>query len=210
MIEILQHLFALDITWFVQEFGTAIYIVLFLVIFIETGLVAFPFLPGDSLLFTAGLFCKSGQLDLMILLPLLFLAAILGDNINYWVGRKIGLNVFSFSFRGKPLVKKEYLEKTSLFFKKHGTKAIIMARFVPFVRTFAPFAAGVGSMKYRTFVIYDLLGGALWIGSMLLAGYLLGEVTWIREHVDLMAIGIVLISVSPLLFTYLKNRLQRD
>ena len=111
MIEILQHLFALDITWFVQEFGTAIYIVLFLVIFIETGLVAFPFLPGDSLLFTAGLFCKSGQLDLMILLPLLFLAAILGDNINYWVGRKIGLNVFSFSFRGKPLVKKEYLEK---------------------------------------------------------------------------------------------------
>jgi membrane-associated protein len=209
MIEILQHLFALDITWFVREFGTAIYIVLFLVIFIETGLVAFPFLPGDSLLFTAGLFCKSGQLDLMILLPLLFLAAILGDNINYWVGRKIGLNVFSFSFRGKPLVKKEYLEKTSLFFEKHGTKAIIMARFVPFVRTFAPFAAGVGSMKYRTFVIYDLLGGALWIGSMLLAGYLLGEVTWIREHVDLMAIGIVLISVSPLLFTYLKNRLQR-
>jgi membrane-associated protein len=209
MIEILQHLFALDITWFVQEFGTAIYIVLFLVIFIETGLVAFPFLPGDSLLFTAGLFCKSGQLDLMILLPLLFLAAILGDNINYWVGRKIGLNVFSFSFRGKPLVKKEYLEKTSLFFEKHGTKAIIMARFVPFVRTFAPFAAGVGSMKYRTFVIYDLLGGALWIGSMLLAGYLLGEVTWIREHVDLMAIGIVLISVSPLLFTYIKNRTQR-
>ena len=209
MIEILQHLFALDITWFVREFGTAIYIVLFLVIFIETGLVAFPFLPGDSLLFTAGLFCKSGQLDLMILLPILFIAAILGDNINYWVGRKIGLNVFSFSFRGKPLVKKEYLEKTSLFFEKHGTKAIIMARFVPFVRTFAPFAAGVARMKYRTFVIYDLLGGALWIGSMLLAGYLLGEVKWIREHVDLMAIGIVLISVSPLLFTYIKNRLQR-
>ena len=185
MVEILQHLFALDIKWFVQEFGTAIYIVLFLVIFI------------------------SGQLDLMLLLPLLFIAAILGDNINYWVGRKIGLNVFSFSFRGKPLVKKEYLDKTSLFFEKNGTKAIIMARFVPFVRTFAPFAAGVARMKYRTFVIYDLLGGALWVGSMLLAGYLLGEVTWIREHVDLMAIAIVLISVSPLLLTYLKNRTQR-
>ncbi len=206
MIEILQHLFALDIKWFVQEFGTAIYIVLFLVIFIETGLVAFPFLPGDSLLFTAGLFCKSGQLDLMILLPLLFIAAILGDNINYWVGRKIGLNVFSFSFRGKPLVKKEYLDKTSLFFEKHGTKAIILARFVPFVRTFAPFAAGVARMKYRTFVIYDLIGGALWVGLMLLAGYLLGEVTWIREHVDLMAIAIVLLSVSPLLFTFIKKR----
>lgn len=206
MFEILQHLFALDISWFVQEFGTAIYIVLFLVIFIETGLVAFPFLPGDSLLFTAGLFCKSGQLELMLLLPLLFIAAVLGDNVNYWVGRTVGLNVFTYSFRGKPLVKKAYLDKTSLFFEKHGTKAIIMARFVPFVRTFAPFAAGVAAMKYRTFVLFDLLGGALWIGSMLLAGYLLGEVTWIREHVDLMAIAIVLLSVSPLLFTFLKKR----
>ena len=210
MIEIIQHLFALDIKWFVQEFGTAVYIVLFLVIFVETGLVAFPFLPGDSLLFTAGLFCKSGQLDLMLLLPLLFIAAILGDNINYWVGRKIGLNVFSFSFRGKPLVKKEYLDKTTLFFEKHGTKAIIMARFVPFVRTFAPFAAGVARMKYRTFVIYDLLGGVLWVGSMLLAGYLLGEVTWIREHVDLMAIGIILISVSPVVFSYVKGKMSKS
>jgi membrane-associated protein len=210
MIEIIQHLFALDIKWFVQEFGTAVYIVLFLVIFIETGLVAFPFLPGDSLLFTAGLFCKSGQLDLMLLLPLLFIAAILGDNINYWVGRKIGLNVFSFSLRGRPLVKKEYLDKTTLFFEKHGTKAIIMARFVPFVRTFAPFAAGVATMKYRTFVIYDLLGGALWVGSMTLAGYLLGEVTWIREHVDLMAIAIVLISVSPILFSYVKGKMSKS
>lgn len=210
MLEILQHLFALDIKWFVQEFGTAVYIVLFLVIFVETGLVAFPFLPGDSLLFTAGLFCKSGQLDLMLILPLLFIAAILGDNINYWVGRKIGLNVFSVSLRGKPLVKKEYLDKTSLFFEKHGTKAIIMARFVPFVRTFAPFAAGVATMKYRTFVIYDLLGGALWIGSMTLAGYLLGEVTWIREHVDLMAIAIVLISVSPVVFSYVKGKMSKS
>lgn len=206
MVEILQHLFALDISWFVQEFGTAIYIVLFLVIFIETGLVAFPFLPGDSLLFTAGLFCKSGQLELLLLLPLLFIAAVLGDNVNYWVGRTVGLNVFTYSFRGKPLVKKAYLDKTSLFFEKHGTKAIIMARFVPFVRTFAPFAAGVAAMKYQTFVLFDLLGGALWIGSMLLAGYLLGEVTWIREHVDLMAIAIVLLSVSPLLFAFLKKR----
>lgn len=209
MLEILQHLFALDIKWFVQEFGTAVYIVLFLVIFIETGLVAFPFLPGDSLLFTAGLFCKSGQLDLMFLLPLLLIAAILGDNINYWVGRKIGLNVFTLSFRGKPIVKKKYLDKTTVFFEKHGTKAIIMARFVPFVRTFAPFAAGVASMKYRTFLIYDILGGALWVGSMLMAGYLLGEITWIREHVDLMAIGIVVISVSPIIFSYLKGKYHK-
>ena len=157
MIEIIKHLFALDIQWFVQEFGTAIYVVLFLVIFIETGLVAMPFLPGDSLLFTAGLFCKSGQLDLGLLFILLFIAAVLGDNINYWVGRKIGLRVFSYTIKGKPLVKKEYLDRTTSFFEKHGTKAIIMARFVPFVRTFAPFAAGVGTMKYRIFLIYDIL-----------------------------------------------------
>ena len=208
MIEILHHLFALDIKWFVAEFGTAIYFVLFLVIFIETGLVAFPFLPGDSLLFTAGLFCKSGQLDLAYLFPLLCIAAVFGDNINYWVGRKIGLKVFSYTFRGKPLVKEAYLEQTRLFFEKHGTKAIIMARFVPFVRTFAPFAAGVAKMNYRIYVFFDVLGGVLWVGSMLLAGYLLGEITWIREHVDLMAIAIVLLSVSPIFVSYVKNKIK--
>lgn len=206
MIEFFEHLFALDLKWFFSEFGTAIYVVLFLIIFVETGLVAMPFLPGDSLLFTAGLFCKSGELNLWFLLPLLFFAAVLGDNVNYWIGRTLGLNVFNYKFRGKPLVKKEHLDKTRLFFEKHGTKAIILARFVPFVRTFSPFAAGVSSMHYRRFFLFDLLGGGLWIGSMILAGYLLGEITWIREHVDLMAIGIVLISVSPILWSFLSKR----
>ncbi len=206
MIEFFEHLFALDLKWFFSEFGTAIYVVLFLIIFVETGLVAMPFLPGDSLLFTAGLFCKSGELNLWFLLPLLFFAAVLGDNVNYWIGRTLGLNVFNYKFRGKPLVKKEHLDKTRLFFEKHGTKAIILARFVPFVRTFSPFAAGVSSMHYRRFFLFDLLGGGLWIGSMILAGYLLGEITWIREHVDLMAIGIVLISVSPILWSFLAKR----
>ena len=127
MRDFIEHLFALDLTWFVSTFGTTIYVVLFLIIFIETGLVAMPFLPGDSLLFTAGLFCKSGELNLFFLLPLLFLAAFLGDQINYWVGRNIGLRVFNLQWRGKPIVKKEYLEKTSDFFQKHGTKAIILA-----------------------------------------------------------------------------------
>lgn len=206
MIEFFEHLFALDLEWFFFEFGTAIYVVLFLIIFVETGLVAMPFLPGDSLLFTAGLFCKSGHLNLWFLLPLLFFAAVLGDNVNYWIGRTLGLNVFNYKFRGKPLVKKEHLDKTRLFFEKHGTKAIILARFVPFVRTFSPFAAGVSSMHYRRFFLFDLLGGGLWIGSMILAGYLLGEITWIREHVDLMAIGIVLISISPILWSFLSKR----
>lgn len=206
MIEFFEHLFALDLKWFFSEFGTAIYVVLFLIIFVETGLVAMPFLPGDSLLFTAGLFCKSGELNLWFLLPLLFFAAVLGDNVNYWIGRTLGLNVFNYKFRGKPLVKKEHLDKTRLFFEKHGTKAIILARFVPFVRTFSPFAAGVSSMHYRRFFLFDLLGGGLWIGLMILAGYLLGEITWIREHVDLMAIGIVLISISPILWSFLSKR----
>lgn len=206
MIEFFEHLFALDLKWFFSEFGTTIYVVLFLIIFVETGLVAMPFLPGDSLLFTAGLFCKSGELNLWFLLPLLFFAAVLGDNVNYWIGRTLGLNVFNYKFRGKSLVKKEHLDKTRLFFEKHGTKAIILARFVPFVRTFSPFVAGVSSMHYRRFFLFDLLGGGLWIGSMILAGYLLGEITWIREHVDLMAIGIVLISVSPILWSFLSKR----
>lgn len=206
MIEFFEHLFALDLKWFFSEFGTAIYVVLFLIIFVETGLVAMPFLPGDSLLFTAGLFCKSGELNLWFLLPLLFFAAVLGDNVNYWIGRTLGLNVFNYKFRGKPLVKKEHLDKTRLFFEKHGTKAIILARFVPFVRTFSPFAAGVSSMHYRRFFLFDLLGGGLWIGSMIMAGYLLGEIKWIREHVDLMAIGIVLISISPILWSFLSKR----
>ncbi|MFN5734598.1 MAG: DedA family protein, partial [Flavobacteriales bacterium] len=158
--------------------------------------------------FTAGLFCKSGELNLFFLLPLLFLAAFFGDQINYWVGRNIGLRVFNLQWRGKPIVKKEYLEKTSDFFQKHGTKAIILARFVPFVRTFAPFAAGVSKMKYRTYVLFDLLGAALWIGSMTMAGYLLGEIPWIRKHVDLIAVGIVLLSVSPVLWSILIARIN--
>ena len=149
MIELFKHILHLDFEWLFANYNTAIYVVLFLVIFIETGLVAMPFLPGDSLLFTAGLFARSGMLNMSYVLILLFIAAVLGDNCNYWIGRKIGINIFNLKLKGKPLVKKEYLDKTHLFFEKHGTKAIIMARFVPFVRTFAPFAAGIGKMDYK-------------------------------------------------------------
>ncbi len=188
---------------------------MFLVIFIETGVVAMPFLPGDSLLFTAGLFCVAppgggeAPLSLPMLMGLLLVAAILGDNCNYWIGRKIGLKVFTFNFRGKALVKKEYLDKTHEFFEKHGTKAIIMARFVPFVRTFAPFAAGIGEMNYRRFFSFDVVGGALWVGSLTTAGYLLGGVELIRKHIDLVCLGIILISVLPILFSALKNKMSK-
>jgi membrane-associated protein len=208
MVELFKHIFSRDFEWLIASYGTAIYILLFVVIFIETGLVAMPFLPGDSLLFTAGLIANPGNklihsdighLNLMYLFILLSIAAIIGDNCNYWVGRKIGLRIFNLRFRGKPLVKKEYLDKTHEFYAKYGTKAIIMARFVPFVRTFAPFAAGVGEMSYKKFLPYDILGGILWICSLTTAGYLLGEVDFIREHIDLVCLAIILISVLPVI-----------
>jgi len=212
MIELFKHLLPLNqenFNWIFDHYGTAIYIVLFLVIFIETGLVAMPFLPGDSLLFVAGLFAFQGNLNITYLFGLLFMAAVLGDNCNYWIGRKIGIKIFDIKIKGRVLVKKEYLDKTHLFFEKHGTKAIIMARFVPFVRTFAPFAAGIGEMNYKKYLLFDILGGALWIGGLLSAGYLLGNVEIIAKHVDLVCIGIVGVSVLPIIITALKNKFAK-
>ena len=210
MIELFKHLMPLDFDWLFANYSSAIYILLFLVIFIETGLVAMPFLPGDSLLFMAGLFARSGHLNLAYLFILLFIAAVLGDNCNYWIGRKIGIKIFDFKFKGKVIVKKEYLDKTHEFFEKHGTKAIIMARFVPFVRTFAPFAAGIGEMNYKKYLLFDVIGGALWIGGLTLAGYLLGNVEFIRKHVDLVCLGIIGFSVLPILVTVVKNKLGKN
>jgi membrane-associated protein len=209
LIEIFKHILHLDFQWFFQNYGTAIYVILFLVIFIETGLVAMPFLPGDSLLFTAGLFAASGDLNLSALLILLFIAAVLGDNCNYWIGRKVGLRVFTVKFKGRQLVNEKYLIQTEAFFNKNGVKAIIMARFVPFVRTFAPFAAGIGKMDYKKFLLFDLLGGFLWIFSLILAGYLLGEVEWIREHIDIVCLGIIFISILPMLVNFISSRLPK-
>ena len=210
MVELFKHLMPLDFAWVMDYYGAVIYGILFTVIFIETGLVAMPFLPGDSLLFMAGLFARSGELNLSYLFILLFIAAVLGDNCNYWIGRKIGLKVFNIKFRGKNLVKKEYLDKTHEFFEKHGTKAIIMARFVPFVRTFAPFAAGVGEMSYRRFFSFDVVGGAHWVCGLTLAGYMLGGVDFIRKHIDLVCLGIILVSVLPILFSALKSKFSKN
>ena len=207
MIELFKHLMPLDLNWIITNYQTAIYVVLFLVIFIETGLVAMPFLPGDSLLFMAGLAARSGDLNLAYLFILLFAAAVLGDNCNYWIGRKIGVKIFDLKLKGKVLVKREYLDKTHVFFEKYGTKAIIMARFVPFVRTFAPFAAGIGKMDYKKYIVYDIIGGVLWIGSLTTAGYLLGNVEFIKKHVDLVCLGIIGFSVLPIIISLLKNKM---
>jgi membrane-associated protein len=207
MIEFFKQLFDLqNFDVFVANYSHIIYIILFLVIFTETGLVIMPFLPGDSLLFTAGLFAASGELNLGLILSLLVIAAILGDNVNYWVGRKLGLGVFNWKIRGRQLVKKEYLDKTEAFFEKNGTKAIIMARFVPFVRTFTPFAAGVGKMEYKKFLMFDIIGGFLWIFSLTLAGYFLGNIVWIKENIEKVCLGIIFISILPMIISFLKSK----
>lgn len=216
MQELFTHIFHLDFEWLFQQYGTYVYLILFLVIFIETGLVAMPFLPGDSLLFAAGLFANQVNqstgdtfLNIYYLLGLLFAAAVLGDNSNYWIGRTLGLKVMHMKIGKRNLVKQEYLDKTHSFYEKYGTKTIIMARFVPIVRTFAPFVAGVAEMNYRRFFSFDILGGALWIGSMTIAGFFLGQFDVIRENIEKVAIGIVLISVLPIVIELIKARREK-
>jgi len=209
MLELFRHILHLDFEWLFQTYGTAVYFILFLVIFIETGLVIMPFLPGDSLLFTAGLFARLGYLNMAYLVSLLFIAAILGDNVNYWIGRKIGLKVLQIKFKGKVLVKQEYLDKTHSFYEKYGTKTIIMARFVPIVRTFAPFVAGIAEMNYRKFFSFDILGGALWIFSLTFAGYFLGHFEWIKTHIEMVALGIIFISILPIIIEIIKAKMAK-
>ena len=204
MIELFKHILHLDFDWLFAQYNTAIYLILFLVIFIETGLVLMPFLPGDSLLFTAGLFARTGHLNLSYILILLFIAAVVGDNVNYFIGKNIGLRMLGIKIRGKKVVKQEYLDKTHEFYEKHGTKTIIMARFVPIVRTFAPFVAGVAEMKYRRFLSYDILGGALWIGSLTMAGYFLGHFEWIKNNIEKVALMIIFISILPVIIEVIK------
>jgi membrane-associated protein len=209
MFELFQHIIHLDFKWIVETYGTAIYLILFLVIFIETGLVLMPFLPGDSLLFTAGLFAASGELDITTLLTLLTIAAVLGDNSNYWIGRKIGLRIFNLKIKGRQLVNEKYLQKTEAFFEKRGVFAIIIARFVPIVRNFTPFADGIGKMNYSRFLFYDIMGGIIWIFSVTLIGYSMGNITWIRENNEKVILLIIFISIMPMLFSYFKAKFAK-
>lgn len=184
---------------FIALHGDMIYVLLFAIIFVETGLVAMPFLPGDSLLFVAGSLAAIGSLNLVFLIVLLFIAAVLGDNINYFVGRSFGAHVVKWKLFGRQLVRQKDLDKTHGYFEKYGVKTIIIARFVPIVRTITPFVAGVGKMDYRTkFLPYDVLGGALWISLLTLAGYAFGQHPFIQKHYELVVLGIVGISVLPM------------
>ncbi|TSC89874.1 MAG: membrane-associated protein [Parcubacteria group bacterium Gr01-1014_3] len=178
----------------VQDYGLLAYGVLFLIIFLETGLVVTPFLPGDSLLFAAGALAATTSLDPVWLFLLLTAAAILGDTANYWAGYKIGGRVFE---KDRPLINEEYLKRTQGFYEKHGKKTIILARFVPIIRTFAPFIAGVGKMEYKTFLSYNIIGGIAWIGLFIFGGYFFGNIPIIKDNFGLVVIAIIMISVVP-------------
>lgn len=190
----------------IQQYGTWIYGIMFVVIFVETGVVVFPFLPGDSLLFTAGSFAAIGQLSGWKVFFLLWFAAVLGDNSNYWIGRYIGPKAFK--FKKSRWFNPEYLQKTHKFFEKYGTKAIILARFMPFFRTFTPFVAGIGSMSYAKFLPFDITGGFLWVGICVGAGYKFGQVPFVQKHFEMVIIAIILISVMPAILEILKHRAE--
>lgn len=194
------------LTQIVQNYGVFTYLLLFLVIFCETGLVVTPFLPGDSLLFAAGALAALGGLELGWLLVLLSVAAILGDTVNYWLGNYIGPRAFSGNIR---FLKKEYLDRTHAFYEKHGGKTIILARFVPIVRTFAPFVAGVGVMSYSRFLTYNIVGGVVWVILFTLAGYFFGNLPLVQHNFTLVILAIIAISVMPMLIETLKPRLKR-
>lgn len=189
----------------VRQYGTWIYAILFGIIFAETGLVITPFLPGDSLLFMAGVISRSGDLNVGFLFVLLLAAAILGDAVNYHIGQYLGPHLFR-GGKGSKLLKKEHLDRTHAFFEKHGSKTIILARFVPIVRTFAPFVAGMGSMRYGRFLLYNVVGGALWVGICVGAGWVFANQPIVKERFELVIFAIIFLSVLPALIEFVLHR----
>lgn len=187
----------------IQDYGALTYGLLFLIIFLETGLVVTPFLPGDSLLFAAGTFAALGALNPLLLFVLLLAAAIFGDTVNYWVGHRVGNKIFE---KDRPFISEEYLKRTQNFYEQHGRKTIIIARFVPIIRTFAPFIAGVGKMNYQEFLSYNVIGGFLWIASFVFGGYFFGNIPMVRENFSLVIIAIIVLSLVPAVIEFWKHR----
>lgn len=188
----------------ITDYGVWTYLILFLIIFCETGLVITPFLPGDSLLFAAGAFAGLGAMRADLLFLLLTAAAIIGDTVNYWIGHYIGPRAFSGNIR---FLKKEYLDRTHAFYEKYGGKAIVLARFVPIIRTFAPFVAGIGAMNYSRFIFYNVTGAIAWVGIFVYGGYFFGNLPAVQENFTLVILGIIFVSVVPMIVEFVKERL---
>jgi len=197
-----QHLLVL-----VQNYGAWIYGILFVILFCETGLVVTPFLPGDSLLFVAGAIAGAGSMNVHLLVALLFVAAVLGDSLNYAIGHYIGPKVFR--FEDSWFFKKAYVERTHRFFERHGGKTIVLARFVPIIRTSAPFVAGIGAMDYRRFLLFNVAGAALWVASLTYAGYFFGNLPAVKNNLSLVILGIIALSISPGIVEVLRHKLKR-
>jgi len=190
----------------ILDYGVWIYAILFLIIFVETGLVVMPLLPGDSLLFAAGSFCAMGDMNLLLVLGLLIVAAILGDGLNYYLGKTIGLKVLSWKIRGRQIVKQKYIDQTHEFYEKHGPKTIIIARFVPIVRTFAPFVAGIGNMSYKKFFRFNVIGGICWVVALTLTGYFFGNLPFVQENFEVVIFGIIGISLVPMIVEIIRAK----
>ncbi len=202
-IDIILHLDK-HLQMLVQNYGAWIYLILFVIVFCETGLVVTPFLPGDSLLFVAGALAAAGGMNVHLLVVLLIIAAIAGDAVNYAVGRYMGPKVFQHD--NSRFLKRGYLDKAHAFYERHGGKTIIIARFIPIIRTYAPFVAGIGSMPYLRFATFNVVGAVLWVTSLAYAGYFFGNIPWVKSNLSLVIIGIVVLSITPGIFEYMRHK----
>lgn len=193
------------------QYPNWIYGILFLIIFVETGLVIMPFLPGDSLLFVAGMLCAigAGALNIWILIPLLIIAAIIGDNVNYYVGKYLSQRVLALKINNKNLVKQEWIDEVHAYFEKYGSKTIIIARFMPIIRTVTPFVAGIGNMNNKIFFTYNVIGAILWVSSVTIVGYFLGNVPWVEENLEKIILGIVFVSILPMIIKIIQTYLKK-
>lgn len=192
--------------YIINFFGNWTYLILFFIIFAETGLIIFPFLPGDSLLFAIGAFAALGFFDLTIILISLFIAAVLGDSVNYWIGRKFGQKIVD---NPKIPINQEHIDQTKVFYDKNGGKTIILARFIPIIRTFAPFVAGVSHMRYKDFMLYNVVGGFVWVFGFTLLGYFFGNIEVIKQNMEIAVIGVIVFSLIPVLFEYIHVRIKK-
>ncbi|TSC58527.1 MAG: membrane-associated protein [Candidatus Peregrinibacteria bacterium Greene0416_19] len=204
-LEFLLHL-DVHLDLIIQHYGALTYAILFLVILCETGLVVTPFLPGDSLLFAAGAFAARGSLDPLILFTLLSAAAVIGDTLNYAIGHFLGPRVFRMKI---PFLNHEHLMRTEEFYERHGGKTIVLARFIPIIRTLAPFVAGVGSMKYGRFIGYNVIGGIVWVALFVFGGYFFGNIPWVKENFTLVILAIIVLSLVPGAYHYAMHRWKK-
>lgn len=211
--EILDYLLHIDkyLETLLNQYQNWFYIILFLLIFIETGLVVMPFLPGDSLLFAAGMLAAAfpDQLNIYIILGLLWIAAILGDTVNYTIGKTLGTKLVTAKIFGKRIIQDSAIQKTESFFQKYGSKTIVIARFVPIVRTLAPFVAGVSKMHYGTFIKYNLIGGTIWVIGITLAGYFLGTIPIIKNNFEIVVMLIIAFSLVPIVIEFIKSKSKK-